>query len=396
MKVALVIPDGAADDPLPDLDGRTPLQAAEKPTIDRLAASGRVGLVCNVPEGYPPGSDVAILSLVGYDVTQCYTGRAPLEAAAQGLTVGDDETVFRCNLVTLADGTMVDYCAGHITTDEAAPLIDALNERLRGPELRFHVGVGYRHLMICAGAFDVSLTPPHDITGQAFAEHLPTGAGSDRLRELMSAAREILAGHPATAAREPTGKNPATDIWLWGHGTMPRLPSFADRFGKTAAVITAVDLVRGIAALTGMDVIDVDGATGYIDTNYAGKGAAAVAALDTHDVVIVHVEAPDECGHNDQPREKTQAIGDIDRHVVAPLLERLQREPAGWRMAVLPDHPTPCRLRTHTRQPVPFVIAGSDIATNGQDRYDESTAAAASGESIPPGGLMGLLLGPSV
>ncbi|MHC4562864.1 MAG: cofactor-independent phosphoglycerate mutase [Planctomycetota bacterium] len=391
MKYAIVIPDGAADFPLEQLGGRTPLQAADKPVIDSLAEMGRVGMVRNVPEGYPPGSDVAILSLVGYDVTACYTGRAPLEAAAQGLTVADDEWVFRCNLVTLGDGKMVDYCSGHITTDEAAPLIESLNEQIAGHGVRFHVGVGYRHLMITRGKFEVELTPPHDITGQPYGPHLPTGDGSDRLRELMTASQAVLAERPAGAARRKAGKNPATSIWLWGHGKMPQLQSFAERFGKSAAVITAVDLVRGIATLTGIDRIDVPGATGYIDTNYVGKGQAAVAALDEHDLVIVHVEAPDECGHNGQVAEKTQSIGDIDTHVVAPLLKRLQAEPGGWRMCVLPDHPTPCAIKTHTPDPVPFVLAGSDVEPNGQTTYDETTAAA-TGLLAGPGELMDLLL----
>ena len=391
MKYAVIITDGAADQPLAELDGRTPLQAAQKPVIDSLADAGQAGMVCNVPDGYSPGSDVAILSLVGYDVTQCYTGRAPLEAAAQGLDVADDEWVFRCNLVSLADGNMVDYCSSHITTDEAQPLIEALNDQLAGDGVRFHTGVGYRHLMITDGEFDIELTPPHDITGKPFGPHLPTGAGSERLRELIAKSQAIIADQPITAQRAAGGKNTATSIWLWGHGKMPQLPLFADRFGKTAAVITAVDLVRGIATQAGMDRIEVPGATGYIDTNYVGKGAAAVAALDDHDMVIVHVEAPDECGHNGQVAEKTQSIGDIDRLVVAPIIERLRAEPGGWRVAILPDHPTPCAIKTHTRDAVPFVLAGSDIESNGPASFDE-VACAATGLTLGPAELMPMLL----
>ena len=391
MKYAIVIPDGAADEPLAALDGRTCLQAAVKPTLDTLVAQGQVGLVQNVPAGYSPGSDVAILSLVGYDVTECYTGRAPLEAAAQGLAVADDETVFRCNLVTLADGKMVDYCSGHITTDEAAPLISALNAQLADCDVRFHLGVGYRHLMIMRGRFDVELTPPHNITGKPYMPHLPAGPDAERLVGLLTASQSILADHPSQAARGDAGKNPATSIWLWGHGTMPAMTLFAEKFGKSAAVITAVDLVRGIASMAGMTRIEVDGATGYIDTNYVGKGEAAVAALDDHDLVIVHVESPDECGHNGQVAEKTQSITDIDAHVIAPLLERLQAEPDGWRLAVLPDHPTPCDLMAHTSNPVPFVLAGSDIASNGATGFDED-AAAATGLTLGPAELMPTLL----
>jgi len=392
MKYAVIIPDGAADRPLAELGGRTPLQAADKPVMDALAAAGRTGMVCNVPEGYPPGSDVAVLSLVGYDVTQCYTGRAPLEAAAQGLTVGDDEWVFRCNLVTLDDGKMVDYCSGHITTDEARPLIGALNDQLGGEGVRFHTGVGYRHLMITGGEFEVELTPPHDITGKPFQPHLPTGAGSERLCELIEKSQAVIAAQPVTAERADAGKNTATSIWLWGHGKMPQLPLFADRFGKTAAVITAVDLVRGIATQTGMDRIEVPGATGYIDTDYVGKGAAAVAALDDHDLVIVHVEAPDECGHNGQVAEKTQSIGDIDRLVVAPIVERLKASSDGWRVAILPAHPPPCEIKPHTREPVPFIVAGSDIQSNGGAGFNE-VACSATGLTLGPAELMPALLG---
>ena len=361
MKHAIVILDGAADVPLAELGDRTPLEVADKPAIDGIAADGRLGTVRTVPKGMAPGSDVAILSLLGYDPTQCYTGRAPLEAAARGLSVPPDQWIFRCNLVTIADGIMVDHSAGHISTEEGAKLIAELGDRSAGQAVAFYPGVGYRHLMTAAGEMDVKTTPPHDILGRPFKGHLPTGAGSDVLVTLMERSEILFADHEINVVRRDLGENVASAVWLWGQGKMPHLEGFTERFGLSAAVITAVDLVRGVAALTGMDCIEVPGATGYVDTNYAGKGQAAVDALDDHDLVIVHVEAPDECGHNAEPEMKAQAIGDIDRHVVAPILRRLQAEGPDWRILVCPDHPTPCTVRTHTPDPVPFAIAGKGI-----------------------------------
>lgn len=392
MKYAIVITDGAADRPLDALGGKTPLEAADKPVIDSLAAAGQVGLTHNVPPGYEPGSDVAILSLLGYDVTDFYTGRAPIEAAAQGIEVADDEWVFRTNLVTLTDGVMEDYCSGHITTEEGTALIDAVQAQLGGDGVRFHHGVSYRHLMMIAGDFDVTTTPPHNITDKPYAAHLPRGDGAERLNKLIEASQAVLADHPVNVARRRAGQRPATSIWFWGQGKMPTLPSFADRFGLSAGVITAVDLLRGIAELTGMERIEVPGATGFIDTNYAGKGAAAADALDRHDIVIVHIEAPDECGHNDMAVEKAQAISDIDRLVLPPLLARLRASEDGWRIIVSPDHPTPCKLKTHTTDPVPFLLAGTGVDANGPAMLTER-AAAESGLVVQPGyELMKMLL----
>jgi len=370
MKYAIVIVDGAADWPLEQLGGRTPLQAAEKPTMDAIAAAGKIGTVRTVPEGMPPGSDVAILSVLGYDPAADYTGRAPLEAAAQDLQVDPNTWIFRCNFVTIIDGVMQDYSAGHISTEEAARLIAELNDRLADQS-----GVGYRHLMTLTDDVDVATTPPHDIMGQTVDRHLPRGRGSDRLIELTRRSQQLLAGHEINTVRADLGENIASSIWLWGEGTTPTLTPFADRYGLSAAVITAVDLVRGIAALTGMDRIDVPGATGYVDTNYVGKGAAAVKALDTHDLVVVHVEAPDECAHNAQVELKIKAIEDIDKFVVKPIYERLGAEGDDWRICVLPDHPTPCELRTHTADPVPFAIAGKDVVRVVTESFDETAAA---------------------
>jgi len=362
MKCAIIIIDGAADRPLAELDGKTPLEAAEKPAIDRIATEGKIGTSCNVPAGMHPGSDVAILSLLGYDPLEYYTGRAPLEAAARGLSVPTGTWIFRCNLVTIVDGVMIDHSAGHISTAEGTRLIEEMDKALGSEQISFYGGVSYRHLMTVAGEMNVKTTPPHDVLGEPADRHLPTGKGSKLLVDLIRRSQTLLADHEINAIRRDMGENVASSIWLWGEGTPPTLPSFQERFGIRAAVITAVDLIRGIAMLTGMNVIEVEGATGYVDTNYAGKGAAAVAALDACDLVIVHVEAPDECGHKAEAKLKTQAIADIDQHIVTPVLKRLKAEGDDWRILVSPDHPTPVELRTHTADPVPFAVAGKDIA----------------------------------
>ncbi len=374
MKYAIIIPDGAADKPLDELKGRTPLQAAKIPNIDWIAANGRIGTVCNVPPNIAPGSDVAILSVLGYDPTECYTGRAPLEAAAKGLEVGASDWVFRCNLVTIIDGIMEDYCAGHISTEEAGEIIRQLREKIQMDNVQFHCGVAYRHLMIMPGPVNVQTVPPHDILGQPIDKHLPVGEGSETLLALMNQARQILADSEINEVRQEMGENLATDIWLWGQGTMPSLDSFYDRFGKRAAAITAVDLVRGLSKLIGWDVLEVEGATGYVETNYAGKGARAVAALDEYDMVFVHVEAPDEAGHNADINGKVKALEQIDKHVVGPILERLKAEGDDWRILVLPDHPTPIALRTHTSDPVPFAMAGKRMEHVLAEPFCEETA----------------------
>jgi 2,3-bisphosphoglycerate-independent phosphoglycerate mutase len=361
MKYAIIIPDGAADGPLAELDGKTPLACAKTPNMDKVAATGRVGTVRNIPDDLPAGSDVAILSVIGYDPHECYTGRAPLEAAAKDIPVAPDEWIFRCNFVTVIDGVMEDYCAGHISTEEAAAIVLQLQQSLKTTGVNVYCGVGYRHLVTIAGDLDVKTVAPHDILGQKIAEHMPTGRGAEVLTALMDRARNILAESEINTVRADLGENPATNIWLWGQGKMPAMESFESRYGLRGAAIMAVDLVRGISKLIGWDVIEVDGATGYVDTNYAGKGAAAVAALDEYDIVFVHIEAPDEAGHNANVRGKITAIEQIDEHVVGPVLRRLQTEGDDWRILVLPDHPTPCTVRTHTRTAVPFAIAGKRI-----------------------------------
>ncbi|MGC9454898.1 MAG: cofactor-independent phosphoglycerate mutase [Phycisphaerae bacterium] len=376
MKYAIVIPDGAADEPLDELDGQTPLQAADTPNMDWLSTHGKIGTVRNVPDSMSPGSDVAILSVLGYDPEKFYTGRAPLEAAAQGLEIADDEWVFRCNLVTIVNGTMEDHSAGHISTEEASAIVEELNRNLAGPHVHFYSGVSYRHLMTYRGDVDVQTTPPHDILGREADEYLPTGGGADLLRTLILRSREILQKSEINTVRRDLGENPATSIWLWGQGRMPRLPAFRKRYGVEGAAITAVDLIRGLARLIGWDTIEVPGATGFVDTNYAGKGAAAVKALDDKDLVFVHVEAPDEAGHNADIKGKVESISNIDRHIVGPVLKRLQAEGDDWRMLVLPDHPTPIGVRTHTTAAVPFAMAGKRVETIVGGPFCEATAEA--------------------
>jgi len=385
MKYVIVLPDGAADEPVDQLEGRTPIEAADTPNIDWIAMNGRQGRVVTVPDGFTPGSDVATLSLFGYDPRTDYCGRAPLEAAAKGLKTSPDEMIFRCNLVTVTDGLMEDFTAGHISHKEAEALLASLNEALAADGCRFHAGVSYRNLMVASGLGDETLvtTPPHDIPDRPVADHLPRGGGHQRVRSVMERARTVLAAHDVNHVRRDLGENPATDIWLWGQGRPRPLEPFATRFGLRGAVIAAVDLIRGIALAAGMTLIDVPGATGYLDTDYAAKGRAAVEALDGYDLVIVHVEAPDEAGHLGDAAAKVKAIEEVDRHVVGPLLARLRRLNQ-WRIMVAPDHPTPVATRVHTAVPPPFCMAGHDLKTVLNRPLSEATAAS-SGLQVDPG-----------
>lgn len=379
-KYVLVIPDGCADEPQASLDGRTPLEAAEVPNMDAIAREGIVGRASNVPASLPAGSDVATLSLFGYDPLRYYTGRAPLEAAAQGIDLGPDDWAIRLNLVTLIDETMVDFTAGHITTEEARELIAAVAAELGSPELEFHAGVSYRNLLIYRGASrpapfsDTTRTrPPHDLTDKSVADDWPAGDGAELLQRLMDASRKILARHPVNRARRQQGEKPATHIWLWGQGKAPALEPFAERYGKSGAIITAVDLLRGLGALLGWRRIDVPGATGYLDTDYAAKGRAGVEALNDADLVCVHVEATDEASHEGDAAAKIRALEEIDQHIVGPLREALRAHPS-HRILISPDHPTPLRLKTHSHGLVPFALAGTGIETDEQVTYCEASA----------------------
>jgi 2,3-bisphosphoglycerate-independent phosphoglycerate mutase len=375
MKYCIVIPDGMADRPLDELEGRTPLEAAETPNMDRVSRTGRQGRLFSVPDGMPPGSDVAIMSVLGIDPAACYTGRAPLEAASMGVELADDETAFRCNLVTVADGTMVDYSAGHIGSAEAGALIESIQAGLGDDRVRFYPGVGYRHLLVVRGGdFSADSTPPHDITGEPIAGHLPDGPGADLLRSLMERSVDILAEHDVNAVRVDHGENPATMIWLWGGGKAPTIRPFEEQFGMTGAIISAVDLVKGIGKYLGFERIEVEGATGYIDTNYEGKADATIEAFSRHDLVVVHVEAPDECGHQGNVADKKRAIEDIDRRVVGRILDAMSNL-TDFRILVTPDHPTPIELRTHVAEPVPFAMCGTGIDPVHELPYSEKAAA---------------------
>jgi 2,3-bisphosphoglycerate-independent phosphoglycerate mutase len=380
MKYAIVIPDGCADEPQESLGGLTPLQAARLPNMDRVARLGVVGRSDNVPRPLTPASDVATLSLFGYDPLRYYTGRSPLEAAAMGLTLGPRDWAVRCNLVTVEDGLMRDFTAGHISSEEARELIAALAGPFREERasLELHAGVQYRHALICREggelfSSDTKTQPPHDVPDRPIADHLPCGPGAEVLTRLMDRSRPVLADHPVNRARRAAGKRPATQVWLWGQGQAPRLRPFAEVYGKTGAILSAVDLVRGVGVLLGWKRIDVPGATGYLDTDYAAKGRHGVAALAEHDLVCVHVEAPDEASHEGRADEKVRALERIDEHIVGPLLSALQGC-LEWRVLVSPDHRTTLRTRAHAYGAVPFAMAGTGIASRGQSSYDEVIA----------------------
>jgi 2,3-bisphosphoglycerate-independent phosphoglycerate mutase len=387
VKYCIIVPDGMADEPVEALGKRTPLEAARTPNLDGLAAEGQVGLARLIPAGMPPGSDVANLSLIGYAPEVHYGGRAPLEAAAMGLTLAPGQVAFRANLVTVVDGVMKDYSAGGITTREARVLIEALNQALgdQSSAVRFYPGVSYRHVMVYSGAerMDLRTTPPHDILDQPVAKHLPSGAGAEVIRELMEASRAVLEPHDINRVRLDLGENPATQVWLWGEGPAPKVPPFRERWGLSGAVITAVDLIRGLAHIIGWDVVEVPGATGYYDTDYAAKGLYAIGALAEHDLVYVHIEAPDEAGHHGDHEAKVEAIQRVDRDIVGPVVKALRRY-RDYRLLVLPDHPTPIARRTHTAEPVPFVMCGRDVPAGRSKRLTEASAAAA-GLVVDPG-----------
>lgn len=361
-KYVIIIPDGAADNPQDCFDGKTVIEAAETPHMDKIAADGRQGICHTVPEKMTPGSDVAMMSLLGYDPAQYYTGRAPIEAVAMGIPLKADDWVFRCNLVTTADNAMMDHSAGHIPTKEASQLINELAESVTDESIRFYTGVSYRHLCVIGGQdfSRVTTHPPHDIIGEKVSKNLPKGKNAELLNKLIAQSAQLFKNHPINHVRSDLGENPVSSIWLWGQGQKAHLEKFEARYGKTGAVITAVDLVRGLAKLIGFDLIEVEGATGYLDTNFAGKGEAAVEAMDKYDVVLVHIEAPDEAGHAGNPEQKKKAIELIDKFIVGPVYQAVQHYEA-FRILVMPDHPTPVEERCHLGEPVPFAMAGTGI-----------------------------------
>ena len=379
VKYVVCIPDGCADEPVPALDGRTPLEVASMPTLRRLAARAEVGRAQVIPEGLLPGSDVGNMSILGYDPARYHNGRASIEAAAIGLYLGDDEVAYRCNLATVADdGTMADFAGGHPSTAEAATVITALEAELGG-EVSFHAGVQYRHIMIAPAAWaDATCVPPHDLTGQPGV--LPTGPAAPHLQKLMDASRDVLARFDVAA----------NQIWLWGQGRSPQMPAFADRYGKAAGLVSAVDLVRGLGVLTGMDVVTVPGATAWYDTNYEGKRDAALAGLEAGaDLFVIHVEASDEAGHAGDVAEKVRSLENWDRRILADLVGGLDAL-GPWRLLLLPDHATPLVLRTHTSDPVPYLLVDSQTDGPGGTYTEPATATA---PVVPGHRLMRGLLG---
>ncbi|MBL8792593.1 MAG: cofactor-independent phosphoglycerate mutase [Planctomycetia bacterium] len=410
MKYAIIIPDGCADEPQESLGGKTPLQAARTPNMDRLAQMGVVGRANNVPPGLTPASDVATLSLFGYDPSKVYTGRSPLEAAAMGIKLGGTDWAIRCNLVNVEDGLMRDFTAGHISSEEGRELIAQVNEVIGGeydsPDLvnvkvrmEFHPGVGYRHCLVYrtsglpAPFEDTTKTqPPHDIPDQPVADYLPSGPGGDLMRALMEHSKQVLADHPVNQQRRAAGKRPATQIWLWGQGRAPQLVPFVNLHRKHGAIISGVDLVRGVGILIGWKRLDVPGVTDYLDNDYAAQGQATLDALKSYDVVCAHVEAPDEASHEGRADEKVKALERIDEQIVGPLLEKMPYL-GDWRILVSPDHRTPLRTRAHAHGAVPFVIAGTGIQSKGQATYDEVVAAASDLAFDPGHQLMRFFLG---
>ncbi len=380
MKYIIMLGDGMSDYPLESLNQKTPLEVAKKPNIDSLVKGGIIGLAKTVPDNMKPGSDVANLAVMGYNPQDCYTGRSPLEAVSIGIKMSETDVAIRCNLVTLSDETdynaktMLDYCSDEISTEEADELIKAVSEALGTEQIKFFTGISYRHCMIWdKGEVGLDLAPPHDISDRKILEYLPK---NPMILELMQKSHDVLKNHPVNIERVKKGKNPANSIWLWGEGTKPSVANFKEKTGLNGAVISAVDLIKGIGLCADMDVIEVEGATGNIDTNFKGKCKAAIdTLLGGNDFVYIHVEAPDECGHRGELENKIHAIELIDSEIVGPLLKALEEANEDYSILVCPDHPTPIALKTHVSDPVPFIIYRSnDIKNNEFDKYTEEFA----------------------
>ncbi len=378
MKYIVLVGDGMADYPIKELDNRTPLEVARTPNMDFIAKHGRLGRIKTIPKKMAPASDVANISILGYDPSKYYTGRGPLEAANLGIELQDEDVAFRCNLVTATADTLVDYSAGHISSKEAAILIKFIDQNLGSDRIKFYPGVSYRHLMLIKNAAeerlqDLECKPPHDITGKIISKNLPKGEGADILIKLMQDSRKILESHEINLVRIDLKENPANMIWLWGQGRKLSMPKFQDKYGLEGSVISAVDLIKGLGKILGLDVIKVAGATGYYDTDYEGKAKAALKSLEKKDFVFLHVEAPDEAGHNGDLREKITAIERFDQLIVGTILKAFKRR-KNFRILVLPDHATPISIRTHTSDIVPFGIFGKGVIGRGFLNYSEKEA----------------------
>ncbi len=390
MKYIVLLGDGMADEPIAELGMKTPLECANTPNMDRIAGEGTLGLVYTIPNGLPPGSDVANLCVLGYDPRKSYSGRGPLEAANMNVKLGPEDVAFRCNLVTIgAEGSMEDYSAGHITNEEASRIILDLQGEFGSSSIMFVPGVSYRHLAVWKdGAASAETTPPHDIVGQNAADYLPRGPGSEDIRGLTNHAAKFLSTHPVNLARIAKGKRPANSIWLWGQGRAPQIEPLSKKYSLRGGIISAVNLLNGIGVYAGLEVIRVEGATGYIDTNYVGKAEKALEALRSMDFVFVHVEAPDEMSHEGNIEGKIRAIEDFDAKVVGTVLDGLAGS-GDYRLLVMPDHPTPIRIKTHSSGPSPFAVLSSRAGENRARgfSYNEKQAAS-SGISVSPGHLL--------
>ena len=382
MKYIVLLCDGMADYPIEALQNKTPLEFAKTPAMDSIAPFSEIGLAKTVPCGMSPGSDVANLSVIGYNPADYYTGRSPLEAANMGIHLGDNDVAMRCNLVTLSDEadftkkTMVDYCAGDISTAEAKELIASVQEKMGTDVFSFYAGVSYRHCLVWKnGTVEIgTLTPPHDISGKVIGEYLNKNEIAKPLIAMMEASEQVLKNHPVNLKRIAEGKRPATNIWLWGQGSKPQLPDFTQKTGLKGTVISAVDLLKGIARCSNMQVIDVEGATGYIDTNFDGKANAAIEALKQgQDYVYIHVEAPDECGHRGEMENKVKSLEIIDQKILKPILQQV-KEMDDFTLLIMPDHPTPLSIMTHCSEPVPYLLYRSNKHINGANEFNEKTA----------------------
>jgi len=402
MKYVILQGDGMPDHKLDELGGKTPLEVADTPNLDYIAKrAGTFGMVKTIPDNYPPGSDVGNLTVLGYDPKKYYTGRSPLEAASIGVELKPTDVTLRCNLVTLSGSKgseiMEDYSAGHITTEEAHEIIKDIKAELDGDGFTFHPGISYRHLLVWSdGNKEVNTTPPHDISGREISTHLPNGEGNELLIELITKSKEILKDHPVNKKRIEKGENPVTSIWLWGQGTAPTMPGFKELYGLSGSVISAVDLIKGIGHYAKLDVIDVPGATGYLDTNYEGKVEYALNSLNEVDLTMIHIESTDETGHVGDAKLKIQAIEDFDKRVVANVLEGMKKF-GEYRILVMSDHPTPIDIRTHTSDPVPFaIISSNDTEIRNDSNVYTEDCANSSGEFEEEGWrLLGRLIGKS-
>jgi 2,3-bisphosphoglycerate-independent phosphoglycerate mutase len=383
MKYLVLVGDGMSDRPLKELDGKTPLEACRIPNMNFVAREGTVGGATTIPSGFTPASDVANMALLGYDPKKYYRGRGPLEAANMGVELKEGDVALRCNLVTIADDKMADYSAGHISNKEARILIEYIDERLGSDAIRFYPGVSYRHLAVINSAatnlkeediIKTICTPPHDILDKPIARYLPRGAASGFMTDLMLKSKEVLASHEINKVRIDLGENPANMIWLWGQGSKPDMPSFYEKFKLEGSIISAVDLIKGLGRIIGLEPIEVPGATGYYDTDYQAKARYALDSLKEKDFVFVHVEAPDEAGHNGDLRAKLTAIENFDRLVVGTVLEHFKRTGEDFRVLVLPDHSTPISIRTHARDPIPFAMYGKGIEKDNIESFTESSA----------------------